>query len=89
MLGSLESEMVARSNIYHGVVEGKTIQLEHDTGLPSGQRVTVIVQIDPEALEPGEGLRRSFGGWLEDGAELEQFLEWNRSRRKLSREDIK
>ncbi len=29
------------------------------------------------------GIRRSFGGWEEDVEELDEFLEWNRQRRKL------
>jgi hypothetical protein len=28
-------------------------------------------------------IRRSFGGWAEDSQELDEFLEWNRQRRKL------
>ena len=31
------------------------------------------------------GLRRSFGAWAEDGAELDEYLEWNRQQRKLGR----
>jgi uncharacterized protein (DUF433 family) len=31
------------------------------------------------------GLRRSFGAWAEDGAELDEYLEWNRQRRKVGR----
>jgi len=34
------------------------------------------------------GIRRSFGGWAEDAEELDEFLEWNRQRRKLSRRGI-
>jgi uncharacterized protein (DUF433 family) len=35
------------------------------------------------------GIRRSFGGWAEDAEELDEFLEWNRQRRKLSRREVK
>ncbi len=34
------------------------------------------------------GIRRSFGGWAEDAEELDEFLKWNRQRRKLSRREI-
>jgi hypothetical protein len=34
------------------------------------------------------GIRRSFGGWAEDAEELDEFLEWNRQRRQLSRREI-
>jgi hypothetical protein len=35
------------------------------------------------------GIRRSFGGWAEDAEELDEFLEWNRQHRKLSRREVK
>lgn len=34
------------------------------------------------------GIRRSFGGWAEDAEALDEFLKWNRQRRKLSRREI-
>jgi hypothetical protein len=27
---------------------------------------------------PDEALRRAFGGWADDGEELDRFLEWTR-----------
>jgi hypothetical protein len=59
--------------------------------LPDGQQVTIIVQpvssteVLANWLPPGEGIRRSAGGWAEDGEELDRYLEWNRQQRKLSR----
>lgn len=38
-----------------------------------------------EDLTFGEGLRLTFGVWAADGDELEDFLRWNRSQRKLDR----
>lgn len=35
-----------------------------------------------------EGLRRSFGGWAEDGRELDQYLEATRRQRQLRRREI-
>ena len=145
----------------HGVIHGKTIELECEPGWPDGQMVAVTLQraeqppatVDPDEIPrvdlwtnrlefnstvlPGErivkgtqlaaeslvaeleqgrsneemlrahpeltreavaalrhfartpvGLRRSFGAWAEDTEELDQFLEWNRQRRKLSRREI-
>jgi hypothetical protein len=77
-----------------GVVHGKTIQLEDETGLPDGQQVTITVQpvSDIEVLAgrlpSGEGMRRSAGGWADDAKELDRYLEWNRQQRKLSRPPI-
>jgi hypothetical protein len=34
------------------------------------------------------GIRRSFGGWAEEADALEEFLEWNRQRRRLSRREV-
>ncbi len=71
-----------------GIVRGKTIEPDADTGLPEGQEVTVTVR-PVEAIDDkenaGEALKRAFGGWDDDDAGLEEFLEWNRSQRKVSR----
>lgn len=65
-----------------GVVHGKTIELEREPGLPDGQEVTVTVRpADPGRLAPGEGLRRSAGGWSDDPQGLDEYLEWNRQQR--------
>ena len=74
-----------------GVVHGKTIELEKEPGLPDGQEVTVTVQPAVTAarkLPPGEGLRRSAGAWADDIEGLDQYLEWNRQQRKLSRREL-
>lgn len=83
--------MATHATVRRGVVHGKTIELDEETGLSDGQEVNVFVQpIQPgePRLPPGEGLRRSFGGWAEDAEELDAYLEWNRQRRKLSRPEI-
>jgi uncharacterized protein (DUF433 family) len=33
-------------------------------------------------------MRRSFGAWAEDAAELDKYLEWNRQQRKVNRREI-
>jgi hypothetical protein len=42
--------------VLQGVIHGKTITLDEETFLPDGYRVTLHL-----VLEPGEGLRLSFG----------------------------
>lgn len=82
--------MTQRSGVLKGVVRGKTIDLQDESGLPDGQRVTITVHAveDGTPLPPGEGLRRAFGGWAEDGEELDEYLEWNRQQRKVGRPEI-
>jgi hypothetical protein len=74
---------------YNGVVHGNAIELEGDPNLPDGQQVTVTVQPMAAApLAPGEGLRRSAGGWNDDPAGLDAYLNWNRQQRKHGRPEI-
>lgn len=82
--------MLDHSATYRGIVRGQAIELDRAVGLPDGQVVTVIVQAENGTPPlPGEGLRRAFGGWADDDPEgLEQFLEWNRQRRKQSRREM-
>ncbi len=76
--------------VLRGVVNGNVIELEHELGLPEGQPVTVTVQpiAQQEQQAPGEGLRRAFGAWAEDGEELDRYLEWSRQQRKVGRPEI-
>ena len=83
--------MVTPATVRRGVIHGKTIELDEDTGLSDGQEVNVLVQpveAGEQHLPPGEGLRRAFGGWAEDAEELDAYLEWNRQQRKMSRPEI-
>jgi len=52
------------SIIVHGIVHGKTIELDQEVGVPDGEKVEVAIQIIPASpgTEPwGEGLRRCAG----------------------------
>ena len=83
--------MATPATVRRGVIRGKTIELNEETGLSDGQEVNVLVQpVEPEEqrLPPGEGLRRAFGGWAEDAEELDAYLEWNHQQRKMSRPEI-
>lgn len=64
----------------HGVVHGRTIELQEDLGLPDGEAVKVVVRrMLPQGsrvLPPGEGIRRSAGAWADSGEEeLDRWLE--------------
>ena len=80
--------------ILRGVVYGKTIELCEEPGLPDGQPVNVTVEPatagpgSEHRLAPGEGIRRSAGGWAEDAEELDEYLEWNRQQRKVGRREL-
>lgn len=74
-----------------GVVHGRTIELTEEPGLPEGEEV--IVTLEPAvphrpAGKPGEGLRRSFGGWADEADDLDAYLAWNRRERQQSRPEI-
>lgn len=71
-----------------GTVRGKMIELEAETGLPDGQAVTVTIQsVTSDGDKAGEALKRAFGGWNDDDVGLDEFLQWNRRQRKVSRSE--
>jgi len=76
--------------VLKGTIHGKMIELEQESGLPDGQevRITVWPLEEAEKLPPGEGIRRSAGGWADDPTGLDEYLQWNRQQRKLSRPEI-
>ena len=83
--------MSAVLNALKGVIHGKTIELAEEPELPDGQEVSVTlkpIEARQGRLPPGEGLRRSFGGWAEDTEELDEFLVWNRQQRRIDRPEI-
>ncbi len=83
--------MPTNSEVRHGVVHGRNIALDEETGFPDGQEVNVTVQpVEAGEKHPSrsERLRRAFGGWAEHAEELDEYLEWNRRQRKLSRPEI-
>ncbi len=73
----------------HGIVHGRMIELETESGFPDGQPVTIVVRAMPaESKEAAatpltSGLRRAFGSWLEDAKELDEYLVWNRNQRRI------
>jgi hypothetical protein len=82
---------MSSATVLKGIVHGKTIELEQEPGLPDGQEVSVVVQpleATEKRLPPGEGIRRSAGGWGDDAEGLDEYLEWNRQQRKVGRREI-
>jgi hypothetical protein len=58
------------SRTLHGVVNGKTIELVEDLGVPAGQKVELVVTLVPEKHRQwGEGLRRCAGAMAEHWTE--------------------
>lgn len=75
-------------SVLRGVVHGRMIELDQDAGLPEGQPVSVLVRPLVDKLAPGEGLKRSFGGWGDNADDLDEYLEWSRQQRKSSRSRV-
>ena len=72
------------SDVIHGVIHGKTIELERDLGLADGQVVEVVVRAAAPTQAWGEGIRRSAGA-LAAYPELDEHLEEIQQDRKLER----
>jgi hypothetical protein len=76
--------------VFTGIVHGKSIQLDSDSGLPDGQAVNVTLEpSDSKRCDAArEALRRAAGTWSDDIEGLDRYLEWNRQQRKVSRPDV-
>ena len=68
----------------HGIVRGRTIQLDEDPGVADGQKVELEIQVEPTSRRWGEGILRSAGGWA-DYPELDEIMERIHQERKLER----
>jgi hypothetical protein len=73
--------------LLRGVIHGRTIELDSESGLPDGQRVAVAVRPLVSASSAAL-LQRAFGAWADDAGELDQFLAWNRLQRREGRSEI-
>lgn len=72
--------------LLRGVIQGKSILLESESGLPDGSAVSIAVQALGKSPIDLTGLERSFGACADEAEDLDQFVEWNRQQRKLSRQ---
>jgi hypothetical protein len=77
--------MIAPNSNLHGIIRGKTIELDRAPGIPDGQPVSVDVRV---ASQGQEGLKRAFGAWSDDASELDAFLDEIRISRKAQRDEV-
>jgi hypothetical protein len=76
---------------FKGMIHGRTIELEQESGIADGREVTVIVQPSapmngaPRCQSPGEGIRRSSGAWSDDAEGLDRYIELVYERRRDTR----
>ncbi len=68
----------------HGIVHGKTIELDEDLGLAEGQEVEVQVKVSLPTKHWGEGILRSAGA-LTDDPHWDAIMEEIQQARKLER----
>jgi hypothetical protein len=68
--------------ILKGTIHGKTIALDREPGYPDGQAVSVTVI---PSLPSGEGLKRAFGAWADESAEVDRHFDRVRQDRKHQR----
>jgi len=69
------------ATVVNGIIHGKTVELERDTGLPDGQRVSVVIQPSQSEQNRGPGGLRGFGAWADDPAWVDRFDEETRRQR--------
>lgn len=69
----------------HGIVHGRTIELDEDPGVAEGQEVEVQVKVIPKTPRtPGEGFLRTEGA-LADDTEWDAIMEEIYRARKVER----
>lgn len=75
--------------VIHGVVHGRTIELQEDPGVPEGQPVEIVLRV-PSGSAWGEGLRRCAGALSELWTEQDDRIlaEIARERKIDSRREI-
>jgi hypothetical protein len=78
------------NRIFHGIVHGKTIELQEDPQVADGQRVQVIVKTITNPEPWGEGLRRCAGILADEKTEEDDNIleEINRERKTKSHREI-
>ncbi len=76
--------------IVHGVIRGKTIELDEELGVADGREVEVQVKVIEPAANWGEGLRRCAGILADDwSAEDDRILEEiHQSRKEDTRREV-
>ena len=75
------------TQVLHGIVHGKTIELAQESGVPDGQAVEVVIRpirVPPGSEPWGDGLRRSAGS-LAGISGLDEDMEQILGERKTAR----
>jgi hypothetical protein len=72
----------------HGIIHGKTIQLDEDLGAAEGQEVEVQVRLVAAASQLSDGLRRSAGALASDPHWDAIMSEIYESRKRDSRREV-
>lgn len=72
------------NKVMHGIVHGKTIELNDTLGVADGQEVEVVVRFSNPSKSWGEGIRRSAGGWA-NYPEMDAIMEQIQKDRKIER----
>lgn len=68
----------------HGRINGKTIELDDDIGVPNGQEVEVVVRVLQTRQGWGDGIRRS-AGVAADIADFDEVFSQIERQRKAAR----
>jgi hypothetical protein len=82
------------TTVFEGVVRGRVVELDHESGLPQGQRVSVSLQAEgklppsPADAETLARLKSAARLSADESKDLDKFLEWSREQRKRDRSEI-
>ena len=90
------------TTVFEGVVRGRLVELDRESGLPLGEKVKVTLSANGQSQPQSDGgipskltdaeklatLKRLAGAWAEDAKELDEYLEWNRQQRIVNRVEI-
>ena len=81
--------MFKTTEVLHGIVHGKSIELEHPLPMPDGSEIELVVKRTPISAEQRkQRLEAIFGSCEQDAEDLDDFLGWNREQRKHSRPEL-
>lgn len=81
--------MSETTEVLRGIVQGKSIELEHPLQMPDGSAIELIVKTIPVSSEQRIlRLEAIFGCCETDADELDDFFEWNREKRQHSRQEL-
>jgi hypothetical protein len=75
------------TKVIHGIINGRTIELREDLGLPPGEEVEVQVTTLQATQNRGEGIKRCAGA-LADDPEWDAIMEEIHRGRKLERRPL-